>query len=85
MYWVDGIELINKAREKEQEQKVWDMWISLYPNMDKKSFMPFSEFYKKQITLIVPDKKIPKSDILEKAEEIRKLHQGIHEGVRKEG
>ena len=85
MFWVDGIELIHKAREKEQEEKVWDMWISLYPNMDKKSFMPFSEFHKKQVTPIITDnKKLTKEEITEKAEEIRRLHQGIHEGVRKE-
>jgi len=81
--WTDGIELINKAIEKRNEQRDWDMWISIYPTMDKKSFISFEKFRsKKQVVSVMHCKKhISAEEIIEKAEEIRKLHQGIHEGV----
>lgn len=82
--WIDGIELINKALEKRNEQRDWDMWISIYPNMDKNTFIPFEKFratkqiqQNKNITLT-------NDEIIAKAEELRKIHQGIHEGVKKD-
>ena len=89
MYWIDGIALINKALEKRSEQREWEMWVSLYPNMDKKTFIPFDKFRgksnKSANTASVERKKMTKEEILEKAEELRKLHQGTHEGVMKDG
>lgn len=84
--WEDGIGLINKAFEKQDEQRDWEMWVSIYPQMDKKSFVPFGKFRSKKhfAPNIVKNKAMTKDEILEKAEEVRKLHQGKHEGVRKE-
>lgn len=42
---IEGILLINKAFEKREERKAWDMWLTLYPNMNEEKFMPFSEFH----------------------------------------
>jgi hypothetical protein len=83
LYWVDGINLINKAVEKTIEQKDWDLYSSVYPNMDAKTFITFKDFVKKK-QVAQPKKDISTDEILQKAEEIRKLHQGTHEGVRKE-
>lgn len=80
--WQDGIKLINKALEKQTEQRDWDMWISIYPNMDKKSFIPFEKFRGKKQNLIKKENNLTKNEIIERAEEIRKLHQGKHEGVK---
>lgn len=77
--WNNGIELINKAIEKRNEQRDWEMWISVYPNMDKKTFISFEKFRKKGREL--PQNNLTTAEIIEKAEEIRKIHQGIHEGI----
>jgi len=81
--WVDGINLINKAIEKTVEQKDWDLYKAIYPNMDKKTFITFKDFVKKK-EVVTPKQEKSDDEILQKAEELRKLHQGIHEGVRKE-
>lgn len=39
-----GFELIKKAYEKQAEEKIWQMWVSIYPNMDKEHFISFKDF-----------------------------------------
>lgn len=36
--------LLETAEEKEQEERLWQMWVSVYPNMDRKSYIPFEKF-----------------------------------------
>lgn len=45
---MDGIHLIAKAREKELEEKAWDLYKQKYALMDEKSYIPFTEWYKPQ-------------------------------------
>jgi hypothetical protein len=75
---VDVIGLIAKAEEKREEEKAWQMWVQLYPNMiiprpfakdPALKFIPFSDFYKK---MTQPISQRPAEDILKEAEEIRK-------------
>ncbi|WP_106531913.1 hypothetical protein [Planomicrobium soli] len=33
-----------KAMEKYQDEKLWEMWLSVYPQMDKDSFVSFEQF-----------------------------------------
>ena len=40
----EGSELYLKATEKYQDERLWDMWLSIYPNMDKESFVSFEQF-----------------------------------------
>lgn len=47
MDWEDGFAVIAKAHRKVIEEKTWQMWLMKYINMNKESFVPFSEFYKK--------------------------------------
>jgi hypothetical protein len=65
----DFISLIVRAYREREREKAWQMWLSLYPNMDKKTFIPFSEFYKEQTE---PVSRRPKEEILSEAEAIRK-------------
>jgi hypothetical protein len=68
MDFQQGCELILKAYEKREEEKAWQMWLTLYPNMKtRESFIPFKEFYKKQTQQI---SKRPAEEILAEAEEI---------------
>ncbi len=48
--YIESVELINKLREKETEEKLWDKWLSLYPYMEMKwvDNMSFEE-YKRRI------------------------------------
>jgi len=82
--WQDGIKLINKAIEKTVEHKDWEVWLSVYPNMTEETFVPFGKFKERK-----PEKpKKPKQtaeEMIAKAEELRKIHQGIHEGVNNNG
>ena len=64
----DFISLIAKSFEKKEERKSWEMWLTLYPNMTKENFMPFSEFFNMQKQKI---SKRPKEDILDEVERIR--------------
>ena len=51
----DGIRIINKAREKEAETKLWNLYTAVYPNMDKDNFISFEDF-KRESTEIVEAK-----------------------------
>jgi hypothetical protein len=62
--------LLKKAREKREKQKAWDMWLTKYQHMDEKTFLPFSEFYRK---LTQPISTRATEDILNEVEEIRRL------------
>ena len=78
--WKKGINLINKAIEKRNEQRDWEMWISIYPNMDKVNFIPFEKFRSKARAPI-KQTKLSNEEIIEQANELMKFHQGKHEGV----
>lgn len=78
--WIDGVEIINKAIEKTTEEKDWDLYISVYPNMDKSNFITFDKFKSKKQT-VKNENKLSKEEILQKAEELRKIHQGKHLGI----
>lgn len=70
LHWIDGIDLINKAFEKREENKAWQMWIAKYPWMAKNEFIPFDKFYKKAIQPKNISQK-PAQEILKEAYEIR--------------
>lgn len=76
MYWKDAINLINKAYEKDFEGKAWSMWLTLYPNMDKKNFVSFNDYKKKIINKPMSAQSQTMSsvdDILKEVSEIRQL------------
>jgi len=45
-----GSRLIEKAREKREEFKQWQLYCSIYPNFTEETFIPWTDFYKKQNT-----------------------------------
>ncbi|MEY2669790.1 MAG: hypothetical protein RLZZ577_106 [Bacteroidota bacterium] len=72
--WQDGINQINKAVEKITEQKEWEMWLTLYPDMDKNNFMSFEKFRQKGKRQSV-ENNTSDEDILKKVAEIKRVHQ----------
>lgn len=80
----DAIELIRVALEKKRKQESWEMWLTMYPGMDSKSFVPFDKFYEdlnkpikvseRSETKIV-DKEKYVIDTIAMAEQIKKAHQ----------
>lgn len=40
----DGIKLIAKARERQEESRVWESWVIQLPYMDKDKFTPYEEY-----------------------------------------
>jgi hypothetical protein len=67
----DGIELINKAFDKREKEKAWQMWLMRYQHMSKKNFVPFSQFMKKAIRPTNNDSSEPTEDLIAMAEKIK--------------
>jgi hypothetical protein len=43
------VKLLIEALKKERENDAWDMWLTLYPRMNKENFMSFEDFKKEVI------------------------------------
>ena len=64
-----AIRLIHKAFHKNEEDRAFQLYASVYPNFTKNNFKKFTEFYKVQTE---PISTKPAEDILAKASEILK-------------
>lgn len=42
----EGVELINHIYEKKREEKAYQLYTSIYPNMTTETYIPFEDFYK---------------------------------------
>lgn len=71
----EGYEIITKAFDKREEEKVWQMWLVLFPNMTEKTFISFNDYYDK---LKTPISIRSKEDILEEVYKIRKKLESAH-------
>jgi hypothetical protein len=72
MDFEDGVEIINKAIEKSAEQRDWEIWVSLYPHFDKKSFISFEKFSKGFRSAKKPMGRASKEEIICKSHKIWK-------------
>ena len=70
--WRDFLKVWERLREKQREQKHWQMWLARYPYMDKDTFVSFEDFYKPQNKVSVK----PKEDILADVARIREQFGG---------
>lgn len=69
----EGIEFINKAYEKEIEDKVWEKWLIDYRYMSKDNFISFEEYKKHFISKnINVESTLSKEEILKEVEEIER-------------
>lgn len=65
-----GVDLINKARSEKDDDRLFSMWVSLYPNMDKKTFVSFQDFKKKSTEPATKKQVKTKEELLAEAEKI---------------
>lgn len=40
----DWLCLFRRAEEAETESRLWEMWVSVYPYMDKENYTPYEHF-----------------------------------------
>ena len=43
MEFAEFIVLFAKLKEKELEQRTWELWLAMYPNMTEKTYISFEE------------------------------------------
>lgn len=74
----------NNELEKQIIDKEWDMWISLYPNMNKNTFVSFSDFRGKLQSKETISKKSTMEILQETAYIKNKVQNGEIDKVRSE-
>jgi hypothetical protein len=65
--------LLKKAAEKQDEKRIWQMWLSQYPYMTKDTFVPYSEFLDEIKRPVMSIR--PAAEILKEVQEIREKMQ----------
>jgi hypothetical protein len=56
---------------------IWDKWISIFPNMDKKNFVSFEDYKKQHFSNADTknsNKKLSKEEIIANAEKVKEKH-----------
>lgn len=56
MHWQNGIQIIRKASEKENDDKLWQIWLMAYPHMPEDKQETFLDF-KSRVMTVAPKKK----------------------------
>jgi len=69
MDFYEAVELINHLFKEIGKRKLWEMWLTMYPNMDKKTFVSFDDFYKRSSRPISTE---TDEEIMKSVYEIRK-------------
>ena len=68
-----GLRQVFYILEKDIEEKLWNKWLAIYPNMKQDTFISFTEFKE----MHKPQKKVAQSD----KKRIDKMVDGIRAGV----
>jgi hypothetical protein len=71
---LDVLALADFAMEKREEDRAFMLYAGIYPHMDKKTFKPFSEFFKRQTKVEVSERSA--EDILAEVARIRQAQKG---------
>jgi len=58
-----AMRLIRKAIEEKAEARAWQLYCSAYPNMDKKHFKTFEQFYPRSKPKVKKGKAITQADM----------------------
>ena len=60
-----GIDIIKAGRKEEHKNKMWALYVNLYPDMTEETFMQFDEFMKRVTGKKSTEKTHSKEEILE--------------------
>lgn len=75
-----GTKLIYKIIEDTKKKQAWEIWVSCYPHMEGKNFVPFEKFYNQQAIVKRPHKSA--KELLNVADEIKtKIEFGEYKQV----
>lgn len=70
-----GFNHIKKAWDQERDKKIWQMWLTLYPNMSQDNFISYEDF--KDSLLKEPERKVQSdADMLIMARILNAAHGG---------
>jgi hypothetical protein len=71
----EGISLIKQAIDKEIEERAWQLWVSVYPHMEKE--YPFEKLLNDIKSKNSQEKQpqLTAAEVIEKAERIRMAHR----------
>ena len=67
-------QLLGDAYKKDFEDRLWQQWLSVYPNMSKENFISFQDF--KKGTLKPKLEKVDIKEVLRDAGNIKAMDQG---------
>ncbi|TYS91895.1 hypothetical protein [Rossellomorea aquimaris] len=65
-----GAEVLAKAKENIAESRVWEQWLSVYPNMEEETFIPYSKYLEELKK--PPKKQKTDEEVIQDAENILK-------------
>ena len=68
--------LVVGALEKEKENWAWDMWLTLYPNMDKNTFKSFEQYKAELFKPITKTTEKTSEQIMQEFEKVIEQHEG---------
>ena len=71
--YMQGLELCVEATKQKDDDRLFSMWVSLYPNMDKKSFVSFQDFKKKSTEPATKKQVKTKEELIADAERIIRI------------
>lgn len=65
--------LLNEAHKKKHEEEAYQLYVSVYPNFTKESFIPFDKFYTPQKKQEVVEEKTAEQ-IIKEVRDLMKSH-----------
>lgn len=69
----DGVQMINEIYTKQREDKAYQLYLSIRPNMTEENYVTFEEFYNPQKQNEVTESKTS-SEILNEVKEMMNSH-----------
>jgi hypothetical protein len=72
----DGLKLYAKAREKRQEERLYQAWVSLYPHFSKDNFISWEEYSNRHNTIRLPESRKSAEQLIAEAADIRRQIEG---------
>jgi hypothetical protein len=73
---IEGLELYRKAREKRNDERLYQAWVSLYPHFSKENFISWEDYKNRHSQVKVPTVKKSAAELIAEAADIKKQIEG---------